>query len=116
MDASRFTLYDLRITVVAIEGRSICGLAVGDSFEVTESNRLCIPAGRHFCLYSLGAVLPLLSGYQRAAQSGDWMMQESLVACPDPDECLTPTFSFPSWRPCGCPLGSIGGSKTRWCR
>jgi uncharacterized repeat protein (TIGR04076 family) len=88
MDETRFTLYDLRITVVAIEGRSVCGLAVGDSFEVTQSNRLRIPAGRHFCLYALGAVLPLLSGYQRAAQAGDWMIQESLIACPDPEERL----------------------------
>jgi uncharacterized repeat protein (TIGR04076 family) len=88
MDETRFTLYDLRVTVVAIEGRSVCGLAVGDFFEVTESNRLRIPAGKHFCLYALGAVLPLLSGYQRAAQAGDWMTQESLVVCPDPDERL----------------------------
>lgn len=83
-----FTLYDLRVTVVAIAGRSVCGLAVGDWFEVTESSRLRIPAGGHFCLYALGAVLPLLSGYQRAAQAGDWMTQESLVACPDPEERL----------------------------
>lgn len=88
METERFTLYDLRITVVAIEGRSVCGLAVGDYFDVTESNRLRIPAGKHFCLYALGAVLPLLSGYQRAAQAGDWMAHESLVACPDPDERL----------------------------
>jgi uncharacterized repeat protein (TIGR04076 family) len=88
MDEGSFTLYDLRVTVVAIEGRSVCGLALGDSFDVTESNRLTIPAGKHFCLYALGAVLPLLSGYQRAAQSGDWMTQESLIACPDPDERL----------------------------
>ncbi|MGI8687209.1 MAG: TIGR04076 family protein [Thermomicrobiales bacterium] len=88
MDETRFTLFDLRVTVVAIEGRSVCGLAVGDCFEVTESNRLHIPAGKHFCLYALGAVLPLLSGYQRAAQAGDWMMHESLVACPDPEERL----------------------------
>jgi uncharacterized repeat protein (TIGR04076 family) len=88
METETFTLYDLRVTVVAIEGRSVCGLAVGDFFEVTESNRLTIPAGKHFCLYALGAVLPLLSGYQRAAQAGDWMTQESLIACPDPDERL----------------------------
>jgi uncharacterized repeat protein (TIGR04076 family) len=88
MDEGTFTLYDVRVTVVAVEGRSVCGLAVGDFFEVTESNRLTIPSGKHFCLYALGAVLPLLSGYQRAAQSGDWMLQESLIACPDPDERL----------------------------
>ena len=29
-------LYDLRVTVERIEGRSVCGLEVGDYFEVTE--------------------------------------------------------------------------------
>jgi hypothetical protein len=37
-------LYDLRVTVEQIEGRSVCGLQVGDYFEVTESNRVRIPA------------------------------------------------------------------------
>ena len=36
-------LYDLRVTVERIEGRSVCGLEVGDYFEVTESNRVRIP-------------------------------------------------------------------------
>lgn len=83
-----FALYDLRVTVAQIAGRSVCGLAVGDSFEVTESSRIRMPSGKHFCLYALGAVLPLLAGYQRASQPGDWMTRESLVACPDPEEGL----------------------------
>src|SRR2546421_7311409 len=33
------SLYDLRVTVERIEGRSVCGLAVGDYFEVTESSQ-----------------------------------------------------------------------------
>ena len=53
-------LYDLRVTVERIEGRSVCGLEVGDWFEVTESSRVRIPEGRHFCLFALQAVLPLL--------------------------------------------------------
>ena len=53
-------LYDLRVTVERIEGRSVCGLQVGDWFEVTESSRVRIPEGRHFCLYAIQAVLPLL--------------------------------------------------------
>lgn len=88
MESDRFVLYDLRVTVVAIGGRSVCGLRVGDYFEVTESSRIRIPPGRHFCLYALGAVLPALAGYQRATQPGDWMTQESTFACPDPDERL----------------------------
>ena len=53
-------LYDLRVTVERIEGRSVCGLAVGDYFEVTESSRVRIPEGKHFCLFAIQAVLPLL--------------------------------------------------------
>jgi uncharacterized repeat protein (TIGR04076 family) len=81
-----FDLYDLRVTVVAIEGRSVCGLEVGDYFEVTESSRLRIPDDKHFCIYALGAVLPLLAAKQRQNDPADWIERDSLVACPDPDE------------------------------
>jgi len=79
-------LYDLRVTVERIEGRSVCGLEVGDYFEVTESSRIRIPEGKHFCMYALSAVLPLLPAKQRALPAGDWLEQDSLVCCPDPDE------------------------------
>jgi uncharacterized repeat protein (TIGR04076 family) len=82
------TLYDLRVTVDRIEGRSVCGLAVGDYFELTESSRLRIPAGHHFCAFALASVLPLLIAKQRRLPSGDWLEQETLVACPDPEEKL----------------------------
>ena len=83
-----FELYDLRVTVIAIEGRSVCGLNVGDYFEVTESNRLRLPPGQHFCIYALSAALPLLAAKQRALDPADWMARDTLVACPDPDERL----------------------------
>ncbi|MCC6612819.1 MAG: TIGR04076 family protein [Anaerolineae bacterium] len=83
-----FELYDLRITVERIEGRSVCGLEVGDYFELTESNRLRIPPGKHFCVYALSAVLPLLAAKQRQLADNDWLESDSLVACPDPDERL----------------------------
>jgi uncharacterized repeat protein (TIGR04076 family) len=79
-------LYDLRVTVERIEGRSVCGLQVGDYFELTESSRVRIPDGKHFCLYALQSVLPLLPAKQRRLADGDWLEQDSLVACPDPDE------------------------------
>lgn len=82
----RFRLADLRVTVTAIEGRSVCGLQVGDFFEVTESSRVRIPGGRHFCLFALAAVLPLLPAKMRTLDAADWLSQDSLVACPDPDE------------------------------
>ena len=81
-----FSLFDIRVTVERIEGRSVCGLAVGDYFEVTESSRLRIPPGRHFCMFALSAIFPLLSVRQRKLAADDWLEQETLVACPDPDE------------------------------
>jgi uncharacterized repeat protein (TIGR04076 family) len=64
------------------------GLEVGDYFELTESSRLRIPPGRHFCLYALQAVAPLLPAKQRDLPPGDWLEQDSLVCCPDPEERL----------------------------
>ena len=81
-------LFDLRITVERIEGRSVCGLAVGDYFEVTESSRVRIPDGRHFCMFAIAAALPMLAAKQRKQPAGDWLEKDSLVACPDPDERL----------------------------
>ncbi len=79
-------LHDLRVTVESIGGRAVCGLRVGDYFEVTTSSRVTIP--RHFCLYALAAVLPLLPAKQRDLPAADWLARDSLVACPDPDERL----------------------------
>jgi len=81
-------LYDLRVTVERIEGRSVCGLEVGDYFELTESSRIRIPEGKHFCIYALQSVLPLLPAKQRDVPADDWLEQESLVCCPDPEERL----------------------------
>ena len=83
-----FELYDLRVTVERIEGRSVCGMAVGDYFELTESSKLRIPAGKHFCLYALSSVLPLLAAKQRELAENDWLTYDSVAACPDVDERL----------------------------
>ncbi len=83
-----FKLFDLRVTVAEIRGRSVCGLRVGDYFELRESSRVVIPAGRHFCAFALAAVLPLLPAKQRALDENDWLASDSLIACPDPDEQL----------------------------
>ena len=86
--SKNFELYDLRITVDAIEGRSVCGMAVGDYFELTESAKLRIPEGKHFCIYALSAVLPLLPAKQRLLAENDWMERDTLIVCPDPEERL----------------------------
>lgn len=87
-DDGEVELYDLAVVVDRIEGRSVCGLTVGDRFEVVRSSQLRLPEGGHFCIYALAAVLPLLPAKQRALAAGDWLERDSLVACPDPDERL----------------------------
>ena len=79
-------IYDLRVTVERIEGRSVCGLQVGDYFELTESSRVRIPDGRFFCLYALQSVMPMLPAKQRKLPDEDWLEQDTLVCCPDPEE------------------------------
>ena len=86
--ARPMTLFDLRVTVDRIEGRSVCGLRVGDYVDVVNSSQLRIPEGRHFCLYALQSAMPLLPAKQRQLPAGDWLETDSFVACPDPDERL----------------------------
>ena len=66
----------------------MCGLEVGDYFEVTESSRVRIPEGKHFCLFAMQSALSLIPGKMRRLPAEDWLEQDSLVACPDPDERL----------------------------
>ncbi len=79
-------LFDLRVTVESIVGRSVCGLAVGDWFELVNSSELRLPDGRHFCIFALQSVLPLLPAKQRQLPANDWLERDSLVCCPDPEE------------------------------
>ncbi|GAA2635322.1 hypothetical protein GCM10010399_80100 [Dactylosporangium fulvum] len=81
-------LYDLRVTVDHIEGRSVCGMAVGDSFDLEQSAHLRLPDGKHFCVYALAAVLPFLAAKQRTLPAGDWLERDTLFCCPDPEERL----------------------------
>jgi uncharacterized repeat protein (TIGR04076 family) len=79
-------LYDLRVVVERIEGRSVCGMRPGDWFELTESSHLRTCPGRFFCVYALASVLPLLAAKQRQLPAGDWLERDAHAACPDPDE------------------------------
>jgi uncharacterized repeat protein (TIGR04076 family) len=81
-------LFDLRVTVESIVGRSVCGLAVGDWFELVNSSELRLPDGKHFCIFALQSVLPLLPAKQRQLPANDWLERDSLVCCPDPEERL----------------------------
>ena len=85
---AKFSLYDLRVIVEEIKGRSVCGMSVGDYFDLVESSKLIIPDGKHFCIFALNAILPLLPAKQRQLDANDWLETDTLVACPDPEEQL----------------------------
>lgn len=87
------TLFDLRVTVTEIRGRSVCGMSVGDSFEVRNSDQLSVPEGRHFCFWAMQSVFPLLPAKMRRLPAGDWLEQDTLVCCPDPEEGLVMEIS-----------------------
>ncbi len=76
-------LKSLRIVVESVGGHCTSRMKPGDYFTL-RSGRLYIPPGRHFCLYALQAVLPMLPAKQRALQDGDWLKENCRVLCPDP--------------------------------
>jgi len=79
-----FTLYDLRVEVVATHRPMVCNHRPGDYFELSGEN-LSFPEGQTFPLYPLAALLPLLPAKQRRTDPADWMTTDTLIACPDPN-------------------------------
>jgi uncharacterized repeat protein (TIGR04076 family) len=79
-----FTLYDLRVEVVATDKPMVCNHAAGDFFEVSGEN-LSLPPGQSFPIYPLAALLALLPAKQRATDANDWMTTDAVIACPDPN-------------------------------
>lgn len=78
-----FTLWDLRVEVVAGDQDMVCSHQVGDYFELSGED-LSFPAGQTFPLYPLAALLPLLPAKQRDTHPNDWMTTDTEIACPDP--------------------------------
>ena len=76
-----FTLYDLRVEVIAGDKPMVCNHRVGDWFELSGEN---LTFGQTFPLYSLAALLPILPAKQRLTNPADWMTTDSEIACPDP--------------------------------
>ena len=83
-DNDTFTLYDLRVEVVATDRPMVCNHRAGDSFELSGEN-LSFPAGQSFPLYPLAALLPILPAKQRMTDPADWITTDTLIACPDPN-------------------------------
>ena len=79
-----FTLYDLRVEVVAVPGREmVCNHPEGAYFEL-RGEELHMPPGQSFPIYPLAALLPLLPAKQRETAPNDWMSTDMDIACPDP--------------------------------
>lgn len=79
-----FSLYDLRVEVVAVPGKPmVCNHPEGAWFELRGEN-LHLPPGQPFPIYPLAALLPLLPAKQRKTHPHDWMSTDMDVACPDP--------------------------------
>jgi uncharacterized repeat protein (TIGR04076 family) len=82
-EESEGDLRSLRVVVEEVKGKCTSGMRPGDHF-ILRSGRLYIPPGRHFCLYALHAVLPLLPAKQRGLQDDDWLKKADRIICPDP--------------------------------
>ena len=83
MPHDEFTLYDLRVEVIAGDRPMVCNHHAGDYFTLSGEN-LSFPPGQSFPLYPLAAILPLLPAKQRETDANDWMTTDSEIACPDP--------------------------------
>ena len=81
----RFTLYDLKVEVVATGRPMVCDHREGEYFLVVGEKLVFPEDGRRtFPLYPLAALLPLLPAKQRPTAAADWMTTDEEVACPDP--------------------------------
>lgn len=83
MPDDAFTLFDLRVEVIATGRPMVCNHAAGNWFELSGEN-LRFPDGQTFPLYALAALLPILPAKQRTTHPADWMTTDTDVACPDP--------------------------------
>ncbi|MDS0477306.1 TIGR04076 family protein [Natrinema sp. 1APR25-10V2] len=79
-----FTLYDLRVECIEINGEAEANYDVGDYFEV-HGEDLVFPDGQPFSMYALSSLLPLLPAKQRETDPNDWMSDTVRVSGPDPD-------------------------------
>ena len=79
-----FFLYDLKVEVIGSDRPMVCSHHVGDYF-LGQGENLVFPEGTSFSMYALAALLPFFPAKQRALDSRDWMLSDSVIACPDPN-------------------------------
>lgn len=79
-----FALFDLKVEVIGSEKPMVCSHKEGDYFLVIGEN-IVFPQTTSFSMYSLASLLPLLPAKQRELHENDWMLSDSVIACPDPN-------------------------------
>jgi len=79
-----FVLFDLKVEIVSSDKPMVCSHKAGDYFLVVGEN-LIFPEENYFSMYALSALLPILPAKQRPLHENDWMLSDSLIACPDPN-------------------------------
>ena len=77
-------LFDLKVEVILSDKPMVCSHTEGDYFLVVGEN-LIFPQINSFSMYALAALLPLLPAKQRPLHANDWMLSDSIIACPDPN-------------------------------
>ncbi|MDO4623450.1 MAG: TIGR04076 family protein [Eubacteriales bacterium] len=80
-----FTLYDLKVEVIESDKPFVCSHKVGDCFYVEGENLRFPDADSRVSMYALAALLPLLPAKQRELDANDWMLSDTVIACPDPN-------------------------------
>lgn len=75
-----FTLYDLKVEVVATDRPMVCSHTVGDYFLVQGENLIFPDGCQSFSMYALSALLPLLPAKQRELHPNDWMLSDCDIA------------------------------------
>lgn len=77
-------MYDLKVSIHAVTGHCDMPMKKGDYF-LLKGGKLIIPEGRHFCIWALQSVIPLLAAKQRnIVEENDWLQDVKFVSCPDP--------------------------------
>ncbi len=79
-----FSLYDLKVEVIATDKPFVCSHKEGDYFLV-EGENLVFPQATSFSMYALAALLPFFPAKQRPLHENDWMRSDCEFACPDPN-------------------------------
>ena len=79
-----FELYNLKVEIIGSDRPMVCKHKIGDYFLVIGEN-IVFPENNSFSLYALSALLPLLPAKQRPLHKNDWMLSDSIIACPDPN-------------------------------